>query len=185
MPRRYLHTGNRLETLFEELAAVVRKPLPSVLQPETIVVQSLGMGRWLALELAKGQGICANVQFPFPGKFLSDLFRLALPATPEGKQFDRQIMTWRLTHLLPKMAERAEFEAVRHYVSGEQRNLKRFQLASKVADAFSQYLAFRPQMILDWDAGKEVHWQAVLWRELRREGQHQGLHQPALGRKLV
>jgi exodeoxyribonuclease V gamma subunit len=180
-----LHTSNRLEALFDDLAAVVSRPLPSVLQPETIVVQSLGMGRWLALELAKGQGICANVQFPFPGKFLSDLFRLVLPATPEGKQFDRQIMTWRLMDLLPKMAERPEFEAVRHYVSGEQRNLKRFQLASKVADAFSQYLAFRPQMILDWDAGKEVHWQAVLWRELSREGQHQGLHQPALGRKLA
>ena len=180
-----LHTSNRLETLFEELAAVVRKPLPSVLQPETIVVQSLGMGRWLALELAKGQGICANVQFPFPGRFLSDLFRLALPETPEGRQFDRQIMTWRLMHLLPQMVERAEFEAVRHYVSGEQRDLKRFQLASKVADAFSQYLAFRPQMILDWDAGKESHWQAILWRELGREGQRQGLHQPALGRKLA
>jgi exodeoxyribonuclease V gamma subunit len=180
-----LHTSNRLERLFEDLAAVVRKPLPSVLQPETIVVQSLGMGRWLALELAKGQGICANVQFPFPGKFLSDLFRLALPESPEGKQFDRQIMTWRLMHLLPRMAEKSEFEAVRHYVRGEQRDLKRFQLAWKIADVFNQYLAFRPQMILDWDAGKESHWQAILWRELSREGQHQGVHQPALGRKLA
>jgi exodeoxyribonuclease V gamma subunit len=185
IPGLYLHTSNRLETLFEDLAAVVSKPLPSVLQPETIVVQSLGMGRWLALELAKGQGICANVQFPFPGKFLSDLFRLALPETPEGKQFDRQTMTWRLMHLLPLMAERAEFEAVRHYVRGEQQDLKRFQLASKIADTFSQYLAFRPQMILDWDTGKDGHWQAILWRELCRAGQQQGLHQPALGHQLV
>jgi hypothetical protein len=27
----------------------------------------------------------------FPGRFLSDLFGLALPDTPEGKQFHRQI----------------------------------------------------------------------------------------------
>ena len=77
MPGLNLHTSNRLEALLEDLAAVVREPLPSVFQAEIIVVQSLGMGRWLALELAKGQGICANVQFPFPGRFLSDVFRVA------------------------------------------------------------------------------------------------------------
>ena len=98
MPGLNLHTGNRLETLLEKLVAVVRKPLPSVLQPEIIVVQSLGMGRWLSLELAKQQGICANVRLPFPQRFLSDVFRLALPETPESKDFDRQAMTWPLMH---------------------------------------------------------------------------------------
>jgi len=183
MPGLYLHTSSRLETLLEDLVIVVRKPLPFVLQPELIVVQSLGMGRWLSLELAKQQGICANVQFPFPRRFLSDVFRVALPETPEGKHFDREMMTWRLMNILPRMVERPEFDAVRNYVSGEQPGLKRFQLASKIADAFNQYIAFRPQMILDWDAGKENHWQAILWRELTRQGQ--GQHQAALGRKLA
>src|SRR3974377_876259 len=171
MPGLYLHTSSRLETLLEDLVIVVRKPLPFVLQPELIVVQSLGMGRWLSLELAKQQGICANVQFPFPRRFLSDVFRVALPETPEGKHFDREMMTWRLMNILPRMVERPEFDGVRNYVSGEQPGLKRFQLASKIADAFNQYIAFRPQMILDWDAGKENHWQAILWRELTREGE--------------
>jgi exodeoxyribonuclease V gamma subunit len=183
MPGLYLHTSNRLETLLEDLVTVVRKPLPFVLQPEIIVVQSLGMGRWLSLELAKQQGICANVQFPFPRRFLSDVFRVALPESPEGKHFDREMMTWCLMNILLQMVERPEFEAVRNYVSGDQPGLKRFQLASKIADAFNQYIAFRPQMILDWDAGKENHWQAILWRELTRQGQ--GLHQPALGRELA
>jgi exodeoxyribonuclease V gamma subunit len=51
MPGLYLHTSNRLETLLEDLAAVVGKPLPFILQPETIVVQNLGMGRWLSLQV--------------------------------------------------------------------------------------------------------------------------------------
>ena len=102
MPGLYLHTGNRLETLLEDLVAVVQRPLPSVLQPEIVVVQSLGMGRWLSLRLAEEQGICANVQFPFPQRFLSDVFRVALPVHPEGKHFDREIMTWRLMDLLPQ-----------------------------------------------------------------------------------
>jgi exodeoxyribonuclease V gamma subunit len=178
-----LHTSNRLETLFNDLADVVRDPLPFVLQPEIIVVQSLGMGRWLSLQLATEQGICANVQFPFPQRFLSDLFRAVLPEILEGKHFDRDMMTWRLMHVLPQMVDRPEFEAVSNYLRGERQGLKRFQLASKITDAFNQYIAFRPRMILDWDAGKENHWQAILWRELTRESQ--GLHQAALGRKLV
>ncbi len=141
------------------------------------------MGRWLSLQLAKEQGICANVQFPFPRRFLSDVFRVALPETQEGKHFDREIMTWRLMHVLPQLVERPEFEAVHNYIEGERPGLKRFQLASKIAEAFNQYIAFRPQMILDWDAGKKNHWQAILWRELIRE--QQGLHQPALGRELA
>jgi exodeoxyribonuclease V gamma subunit len=179
----YLRTGNRLETLLEELVAVVEKPLPSILQPEIVVVQSLGMGRWLSLELAKQQGICANVRFPFPQRFLSEVFRIALPETPESQDLDRPMMTWRLMHVLSQMVERPGFEPVRNYFSGERPQLKRFQLAAKITDTFNQYLAFRPQMILDWEAGQENHWQAMLWRELTRQAQ--GLHQPALGRKLA
>jgi exodeoxyribonuclease V gamma subunit len=179
----HLHTSNRLETLFEELLAVARRPLPFVLQPEIIVVQSLGMGRWLSLELAKQEGICANVEFPFPQRFLSDAFRLAMPELPESKDFHRQAMTWRLMHVLPQMVARPEFETVRNYLSGQRPGLKRFQLAAKIADLFDQYATFRPQMILDWDAGKEDQWQAILWRKLTE--QVKGLHQPALGRKLA
>jgi exodeoxyribonuclease V gamma subunit len=183
IPGLYLHTGNRLEMLLGDLVVVVRKPLPSVLQPEIIVVQSLGMGRWLSLQLARQQGICANVQFPFPQRFLSDVFRAALPEFPEGSHFDREMMTWRLMGLFPQVLEEPAFESVRNYLRGEQPGLKRFQLATKIADAFNQYIAFRPQMVLDWDDGQEDHWQAILWRQLIKEGP--GLHQAALGRQLA
>src|SRR5260370_18826770 len=81
------------------------------------------------------------------------------------------------------MVDRPEFEAVSNYLRGERQGLKRFQLASKITDAFNQYIAFRPRMILDWDAGKENHWQAILWREPTRE--LQGLPQAAPGGKTV
>jgi exodeoxyribonuclease V gamma subunit len=74
----HLHTSNRLENLLAELAEFVGKSLGSIFQPEIIVVQSAGMGRWLSLRLAEAHGICANVQFPFPQKFVSDVFRAKL-----------------------------------------------------------------------------------------------------------
>jgi exodeoxyribonuclease V gamma subunit len=179
----YLYTSNRLEALFEDLLTVVRQPLPVVLQPEIIVVQSLGMERWLSLRLADRQGICANFQFPFPSRFLSGIYREVLPESPDVNPFDHDVMTWRLMHILPQMAEKAEFEAVRNYLRGERRALKRFQLASRIAETFDQYLTFRPQMILDWDLGKENHWQALLWRELT--GREPAVHQPALALRLA
>ena len=136
--------------------------------------------------------------FAGAGKAAGDLCQRAVPisaevfvrcvpgcatGSPESKDFDRPFMTWRLMNVLSKTIEGPEFEAVRNYVSGERPELKRFQLASKITETFSQYLAFRPQMILDWEAGQETHWQAILWRELARQAQ--GLHQPALGRKLA
>ena len=179
----YLHTSNRLEVLFAELAGIVAHSLGEIFQPEIIVVQSAGMGRWLSLRLAEAHGICANVQFPFPQRFVSDIFREALPDAPATNAFDREVMTWRIMKRLPALIGAPEFEAVRHYLGGERPELKLFQLASKIAHVFDQYLAFRPRMILDWDAGKETHWQAVLWRELTNE--NPDAHQPALGRKLA
>ena len=52
MPGLHIYKSNRLETLSEALAEVTGAPLRSVLQPEMIVVQSLGMRRWLSLTLA-------------------------------------------------------------------------------------------------------------------------------------
>src|SRR5450432_3049377 len=179
----YLHTSNRLETLFTELAEIVGQSLGSIFLPEIVVVQSVGMGRWLSLRLAEAHGICANVQFPFPQKFVTDIFRAALPDAALGDAYDRDVLPWRIMQRLPALLDRAEFEPVRHYLAGARAELKLYQLATKIAEMFDRYLAFRPSMILDWDAGKETHWQAVLWRELARE--NPATHPPALGRTLA
>jgi exodeoxyribonuclease V gamma subunit len=50
--------------LAEKLAEVLRKPLASPLQQEIILLQSKGMQRWVSMELARNNGICANCWFP-------------------------------------------------------------------------------------------------------------------------
>ena len=64
---------------------------------------------------------------------------------------------------------------------GDHADLKRFQLSSRIADLFDQYLIFRPEMVLGWDRGAENHWQAVLWRELVKgnEDKHRAALQKA------
>ncbi len=177
----HLHTSNRLENLCAELAGLVAQPAGGIFEPETIVVQSLGMGRWLSLRLAEAHGICANVRFPFPQKFVGEIFRAALPEAPASDLFSRDVLPWRIMRVLPALATLDAFEPVRHYLAGERPELKLYQLANKIAEVFDRYLAFRPRMILDWDAGKGADWQAQLWRELSKGGGHQ----PMLAQELV
>jgi exodeoxyribonuclease V gamma subunit len=64
MPGLYLYSSNRLEILAEKLAEVLSKPPSFPLQREVILVQSKGMDRWVSMELARHNGICANCWFP-------------------------------------------------------------------------------------------------------------------------
>ena len=166
MPGLNLYTSNRLEVLAEKLAEVLRNPLASPLQQEIILVQSKGMERWVSMELARHHGICANIQFPFPNHFVYRIFREVIPEVQEKSPFDPEIMAWKVMQILPTCLDKKSFESLQGYLKGDQTGLKRFQLSSRIADLFDQYLIFRPEMVLGWDKGAENHWQAVLWREL-------------------
>ena len=178
-----LHTSNRLERLADHLADLIGDPLHSPLQPEIIVVQSNGMRRWLEQQIAERHAICSNVQFPFPQKFFLDLLQAAFPEAEATNLFDREVMTWRIMKDLPRLATRAEFVAVANYLRGERTELRVYELARKIAQAFDQYIVFRPKMILDWDAGGEKDWQPILWHHLQQAAP--GQHQAALGLRLV
>ena len=181
MPGLRLFTSNRLEVLAEKLADLLRPPLPSPLESEIILVQSKGMERWVSMELARYHGICANYRFPFPNRFVYGVFREVIPDLPEISPFDPWVMTWKIMGLLPSCLTRDGFESLRVYLGGDRSNLKGFQLSSRIADLFDQYLVFRPEMILDWEKGKEDHWQAILWREMVKgiESRHRAALQKA------
>jgi len=163
-----LFMSNRMERLVEALAQVVKRPLSSPFDPETIVVQSQGMEKWLAMELAVHQGICANYWFPFPNSFMHKLFEAIFPGIPKRYPYDPEILTWRIMGLLPSLTEEPAFISLKNYIQGENRTLRLYQLSRRIANAFDQYVVFRPEMVLSWEQGEDSHWQAVLWRELVR-----------------
>src|SRR5688572_30854312 len=65
-----LTESNRLEVLAERLVAALDVPSAAPLVPETVVVPNFGMARWLSLSIARAHGVCANVRFVLPAKFV-------------------------------------------------------------------------------------------------------------------
>jgi len=182
-----IHTSNRTEILAEQLAQLVRTPLASPLTPEIIVVQSLGMQRWVSMELARHNGVCANCDFPFPNSFLEDIFKRIVPDMPEISLYDPDTMIFRLMGILPNCIQRPEFKNLKFYLEGDQYQLKLFQISNEIADLFDQYLVFRPEMIFEWEKGNiditSPHaWQAALWCELVRGNEKR--HRARLRQKL-
>lgn len=181
-PGLYLYTSNRLEVLADALAGLLAEAPASPFDPQWIVVQSKGMERWVSLQLARRQGVCANCRFPYPNHFIREVFRRVLPGLPDSSPFDPKYITWQIMRLLPEYSRRPGFESVRHYLGKSRDELKLFQLAGRIADTFDQYLLFRPEMILRWEREQEKNWQAVLWRELVRE--KGAVHRAALGKRF-
>ncbi len=161
-------TSNRLEILVEKLALELRGPLSSPIEKDLIIVQSQGMARWVSMELAGINRICANCFFPFPNAFLSHLCQALLPGVSESPVFDANALAFKIMTILPGCLHKPAYSTLRSYLSDDQEDVKLFQLSSKIADLFDQYLVFRPGMILDWEQGKKPedfnqHWQADLW----------------------
>jgi len=164
----HLHTSNRLASLAEELAGLLAEPTDLVLKEEVVVVPSLGLRRWLSLELARINRVCANVLFPFVSDFIDSLPADLTTTDAKLPRIDPEETTWAVHRILPGLLERKEFSAVRAYLSDSD-PLKLFQLSQRIAQLFDQYLVYRPEMIARWAETKtrfsgDEEWQAILWR---------------------
>ena len=142
-------------------------------EPEMILVQSTGMAQWLQMTLAQKFSIAANIDFPLPASFIWDMFVRVLPDIPKESAFSKQSMSWKLMTLLPQLLDGDDFALLRHYLTDDTDKRKLFQLSSRAADLFDQYLVYRPEWLTQWEAGRLVEglgesqaWQAPLWKAL-------------------
>ena len=161
-----IHSSNRMEILLDHLAGILTEPVGAVLSPEVIVVQSRGMSRWISMELAKKFGVWGNCVFPFPNKFVKDLFAVTMPEIATSDLFDTEIVLWRIISQLDQLLDKPEFKELQTYLTGHSRGLKMYQLADKIADTFDQYTLYRGDVLTLWESGTVSEWQSLLWQHL-------------------
>lgn len=184
----YLYASNRLERLADALAQTLRAPLPDPLAREIIVVQSRGMARWLALQLAERLGIWAQSDFLYPATLIE---RLEAASGAADRWPDRNGLIWALWDILPDHLSQPAFEALRRYLDDDADGVKRIQLARRVADVLDKYMAYRPDLLARWERGHisdeaDERWQAELWRALTvRYGPHHRAERLAVLRKSI
>ncbi len=161
--------SNRLETLAEALARALQEaPLPPLL-PETIVVQSDGIARWLKLALADRLGIAAGLRFVYPAGYVWELVARVVPGVPEDSPLAPELLKWRIAAALPAIAAERRFASLARYLDASDA-LMAYQLAEGLAAAFDRYVVYRPDWIAAWGRGAECGlgpdeaWQAALWR---------------------
>lgn len=161
-----LFHSNRQEVLITQLAELTRQGRPTPLSSETIVTQSPGMARWIAIRLAEQLGVAAHYDFPLPSSFFWNLFSRQFPDLGESSGYEKPVLTWRIIKRLPTLLDSEAFAPLARYLMEDGSDRRYHQLARRIADIFDQYLIYRPDMILEWDRNGGEDWQATLWREL-------------------
>ncbi len=172
-----IHRSQRAELLLGALADLVRTPAHAdPVRAEIIVVQSLGMERWLAQQLSLRLGIWANPAFPFPRNVVLRALKAVLgpSAHRDVLAFDDRQLVWPVAAELDAHLAAPPFAPLARYVADDPRGVKRMQLAQRVARAFDDYVVYRPDLVRAWDAGEDAGvgpddaWQPALWRAVTR-----------------
>ncbi len=150
-----LVVDNDLETLADRLVDHLSDSPRDPFTPESIVIPGDGVRSWLTHAIATRMGICSNINFSYPAKFLKTTFDL------ESKLglWETGPLTWAI-HAIQK--EDGVDDLLR---------------ARAIADVFDRYILYRPHMVRRWSDGENVdgslqaladhhRWQPEMWRKL-------------------
>ena len=187
-----VHRAERADRLVDALASVVIDPLPDPFTPEVVAVPTRGIERWLTQCLStvlgtspdRHDGVCANIDFPFPGRVVGGAMAAASDIDPDDDPWLPERAVWPLMEVVDEHLGDGWMAALVAHLGGatdpadETMRSRRFGAVRHLADLFDRYAVHRPSMIEAWVAGDDtdglgdalppdVAWQATLWRHLR------------------
>ena len=166
----YLYHHNDLARLAELFGALRDNYRPSPLTEDIVLVPNRGIGRWLAIQIAESDArVVANLRAALPGQWLWQLIERLMPdAHAAAREFESDRLPWHLYRALPHMARR--IPEIAAYLGSPVDDIRRWQLAARLADVFDRYLVYRGDMLARWQAGDRpsgtAGWQSDVWRYL-------------------
>src|SRR4051794_20651378 len=180
----HIHRAERADGLVEALGLLLADPLPDPFAPDVISVPTRGMERWLTQRLSaslgatpgRADGICANVEFPFPHRLSGDAVASASGVDPEADPWSPQRAVWPLLDVVGDCLDEPWLRSLAIHLGDPDdadRRARRFATVRHLAELFDRYALHRPEMVRGWARGEddlpeEAAWQAELWRRLRR-----------------
>lgn len=173
-----LYQSNKLDALMTLFLHLHETQKPSdPLTPLSLLAPSRGMQRWMQFELAKVNGIAANIDFKLPASFLWQLINDNLEKVTGRSTFDPDTLAWRILALLPQIPSLQKSAIAANWQAAD--DAGKYELSWRIGDVFDQYLIYRPDWLDAWEKGKllglgnDEAWQAELWQLLvKGEGRH-------------
>ncbi len=190
----HVHRSDRADDLVARLAELVAEPLSDPMQAEVVSVPTQGIERWLSQRLSGRlgaspgghDGVCANVEFPFPGSLISGALAVASDVDPRADPWLPERAVWPLMEVVEAHFTDPWLQPLAQHIENSEtvEGSKRFSSIRHVADLFDRYAVHRPDMLQRWAAGSaqlgEDTWQVDLWRLLRER-----IGQPGPAERLV
>jgi len=162
-----LINSNNLESLIRDnlIDNIRTQPLSDPFQSEIIIVQNQGMAVYLKQFIAKHNEICCNIDFPFINGFINETLEKCLDIPPDKEYFHPNLMTWNIWQLLDN--EKEKYPDLKRYLDNDIHELKKYQLATKIASCFDQYQIYRPEEISNNLKNlSNYKWQESIWNQL-------------------
>lgn len=187
-----LHRAERADGLADVLADILATPLADPFQAEIVAVHSRGIERWLSNRLAArlgtsgepgaADGVCANLEFPFPGRLVNAALAGATGIDAEVDPWRPERLAWPLLEVIEANMAEPWMEVLARHLGGDDTDSadrdRRFAAVRHIADLFDRYATHRPTMVRAWLAGDDgdgdsnplpadATWQPRLWRRAR------------------
>jgi len=188
----HIHRAERADGLVEALTDIVGDPLGDPMEAEVISVPTRGVERWLSQRLSAclgvtpdhSDGVCANVEFPFPGRLVGGAVAAASGVDRDADPWLPERSVWPLLEVVdaclgePWLASLAAHLGDAGSDPDAGRRARRFTSVRHIADLYDRYGVHRPEMLRAWAGGDDTdgagralpagaEWQAELWRRLR------------------
>ena len=142
----HIYSSNSIEELSTVFSEAI-KHKTSWNQISHIIVQAEGLQKWLIRETASKNKIFANYEFSSPDGFIGKVNQLVV--NYGNSYFSTENIKWKVyTYLNDSDFIKLFPEISNYYVEDD---IKRIQLAGKIADLFDQYQVYRSGFIEAWN----------------------------------
>ena len=163
----HIHRAERADRLVDALAAILAEPPDDPFTPEVIAVPTRGMERWLTQRISapvgasagRSDGVCANVEFPFPGRLIGGAIAIASGIEPDDDPWPPERSVWPLLDVVerslgePWLSRLATHLGWTGAADVAQRRFGRLRL---IADLYDHYGVRRPAMLQAWALGDDL-----------------------------
>ena len=188
----HVHRAERADGLADALRALLAEPPGDPFAPEVIAVPTRGMERWLTQRMSaslgatpgRSDGVCANVEFPFPARLVGSAVAAASGIPPDEDPWRPERAVWPLLDLVDQCLGEPWLHSLSAHLGANgdapdsARRARRFAAVRHLSDLFDRYALHRPELLAAWASGRnsdgdgrelpaDAAWQAELWRRLR------------------